>query len=164
MAAPLRRLGDDLAGHRRLGREIVDLDLADLGGAIAEVFGQGAEEVAGADFSLRPPGICIVAIGGDIDIDAGFVAGDVLPAGGDVAGHPWRPAHLHFRIRAAGYSTLITHIFKEPDPYLDSDAVFGVRSSLNGEFVEHAPGTAPDGSTLDKRWFTLDQQLVLAPV
>lgn len=77
--------------------------------------------------------------------------------------HPWRPAHLHFRIRASGYSTLITHIFREPDPYLDSDAVFGVRSSLIGEFVEHAAGKAPDGATLDQRFFTLDQKVVLAP-
>ncbi len=77
--------------------------------------------------------------------------------------HPWRPAHLHFRIRAQGYSTLITHIFRAPDPYLDSDAVFGVRSSLIGEFVEHPAGTAPDGSRLERRHFTLDQQVVLAP-
>ncbi|MEO7853907.1 MAG: hydroxyquinol 1,2-dioxygenase, partial [Rubrivivax sp.] len=27
-------------------------------------------------------------------------------------GHPWRSAHIHFRIRAAGYRTLITHIFR----------------------------------------------------
>ena len=73
--------------------------------------------------------------------------------------HPWRPAHLHFRIRAEGYSTLITHIFKEPDLYLDSDAVFGARSSLIGEFVEHPAGTAPGGAKLDRRYFTLDQQV-----
>ena len=78
--------------------------------------------------------------------------------------HPWRPAHLHFRIRATGYSTLITHIFREPDPYLDSDAVFGVRSSLIGEFVEHAPGVAPDATTQAQRYFALTQQVVLARV
>jgi len=44
--------------------------------------------------------------------------------------HPWRPAHLHFMIRAEGCETLITHLFRDGDPYLDSDAVFGVRSSL----------------------------------
>jgi hydroxyquinol 1,2-dioxygenase len=44
--------------------------------------------------------------------------------------HPWRPAHLHFMIRADGYETLVTHLFRDGDPYLESDAVFGVRPSL----------------------------------
>jgi hydroxyquinol 1,2-dioxygenase len=77
--------------------------------------------------------------------------------------HPWRPAHLHFMIRAAGFETLITHIFRYPDPYLDSDVVFGVRSSLIGDFVAHDAGTAPDGSTVPTPFYTLDQDFVLAP-
>jgi hydroxyquinol 1,2-dioxygenase len=44
--------------------------------------------------------------------------------------HPWRPAHLHFMIKAEGHETLVTHLFREGDPYLDSDVVFGVRNSL----------------------------------
>jgi hypothetical protein len=31
-------------------------------------------------------------------------------------------------IKAPGYETLITHVFRNGDQYLDSDAVFGVRS------------------------------------
>jgi len=76
--------------------------------------------------------------------------------------HPWRPAHLHFMIHADGYEPLTTHIFRDGDPYLDSDVVFGVRSSLVGDYVEHAPGTAPDGSRVDVAFFTLDQRFVLA--
>jgi hydroxyquinol 1,2-dioxygenase len=76
--------------------------------------------------------------------------------------HPWRPAHLHFMIRAAGFETLITHIFRDPDPYLDSDVVFGVRSSLIGHFVTHDAGPAPDGSMPTTPFFTLDQDFVLA--
>jgi hydroxyquinol 1,2-dioxygenase len=52
--------------------------------------------------------------------------------------HPWRPAHLHFMIQAPGYETLITHVFKDGDPYLDSDAVFGVRQSLVAEWTPRA--------------------------
>jgi len=48
--------------------------------------------------------------------------------------HPWRPAHIHFRIRAPGFATLITHLFRDGDSYLDSDVVFGVRSSLIADF------------------------------
>lgn len=44
--------------------------------------------------------------------------------------HPFRPAHLHFIISAPGYETLVTHLFVAGDPYLDSDAVFGVKHSL----------------------------------
>ena len=76
--------------------------------------------------------------------------------------HPWRPAHVHFMIRAPGYQPLTTHIFRAGDPYLDSDVVFGVRSSLVGDYVEHAPGTAPDGAVVETVFFTLDQTFVLA--
>lgn len=48
--------------------------------------------------------------------------------------HPYRPAHVHFMIAAEGYETLITHIFDAESPYLDSDAVFGVKNSLIAEF------------------------------
>lgn len=44
--------------------------------------------------------------------------------------HPWRPAHLHFMIDVPGYRKLVTHLFNHDDPYLASDAVFGVKQSL----------------------------------
>ncbi|WP_029048661.1 intradiol ring-cleavage dioxygenase [Cupriavidus sp. amp6] len=44
--------------------------------------------------------------------------------------HPWRPAHLHFMIDAPNHRTLVTHLFNQGDPYLESDAVFGVKPSL----------------------------------
>jgi catechol 1,2-dioxygenase len=55
--------------------------------------------------------------------------------------HPWRPAHVHFKVTAEGYRPLTTHVFDEGDEYLDSDAVFGVKDSLITKFVLH---TAPD--------------------
>ena len=74
--------------------------------------------------------------------------GDLLKAAGR---HPWRPAHLHFMIKAPGYETLITHVFRSDDPYLDSDAVFGVRQSLIAEWKEQ-----PDGSYLVEYDFVLN--------
>ena len=76
--------------------------------------------------------------------------GDMLKA---TKRHPWRPAHLHFMIKAEGYETLITHVFREGDPYLDSDAVFGVRQSLVADWVRQ-----PDGDYL------LEYDFVLNPV
>jgi len=55
--------------------------------------------------------------------------------------HPWRPAHVHFMIKAPGHETLITHVFREGDPYLDSDVVFGVRSSLVSSIPAAKPGS-----------------------
>jgi hydroxyquinol 1,2-dioxygenase len=52
--------------------------------------------------------------------------------------HPWRPAHLHFKIDAPGYEPLITHVFRSGDRYLDSDAVFGVRQSLIADWTPQA--------------------------
>ncbi|QOT81955.1 intradiol ring-cleavage dioxygenase [Cupriavidus basilensis] len=78
--------------------------------------------------------------------------------------HPWRPAHLHFWIKAPGYEPLITHLFRNEDQYLDSDAVFGVRSSLVVDWVEHPPGIAPDGTEMTSVFHTLDYEFVLNPV
>jgi protocatechuate 3,4-dioxygenase beta subunit len=44
--------------------------------------------------------------------------------------HPYRPAHLHFIVSAPGYRPVTTHVFVDDSPYLDSDAVFGVKDSL----------------------------------
>ena len=48
--------------------------------------------------------------------------------------HPMRPAHMHAIINAPGYQQVITHVFVEGDPYLDSDAVFAVKDSLIGKW------------------------------
>jgi hydroxyquinol 1,2-dioxygenase len=76
--------------------------------------------------------------------------------------HPWRPAHIHFMIEAAGYETLITHVFREGDQYLDSDVVFGVRSSLIGSIKQHVAGKAPDGSMQSASFYTLNFDFTLA--
>ena len=53
--------------------------------------------------------------------------GDLLRAGKRRA---WRPAHFHFIVSAAGHRQLTTELFLAGDPYLDDDAVFGVREAL----------------------------------
>ncbi len=46
----------------------------------------------------------------------------------------WRAAHAHVIVAAPGCRSLVTEIFDAEDPYLDNDAVFGVREALIGEF------------------------------
>lgn len=53
--------------------------------------------------------------------------------------HPYRPGHVHFKISAPGYHTLVTHIFDSSSDYLNSDTVFAVKDSLIVDFeVKHA--------------------------
>ncbi len=77
---------------------------------------------------------------------------------------PMRPAHVHFMITVPGYKTLITHVFKEGDQYLASDAVFGVRNSLITSFERHEPGIAPDGKQMDIPFYTMHYDFRLAPI
>jgi hydroxyquinol 1,2-dioxygenase len=66
--------------------------------------------------------------------------GMLLRAGGR---HAWRPAHFHFRVLAQGHAPLTTELFPADDPYIDQDAVFGVRASLAVPFVQcDAPADA----------------------
>lgn len=75
--------------------------------------------------------------------------------------HPWRPAHLHFMITAPGFQRLVTHVFREGGDYLDSDAVFGVRSSLIAEWVPHESGLDPYGNQIDSQYYTLEFDFIL---
>ena len=75
--------------------------------------------------------------------------------------HPWRPAHLHFTIAAPGCERLVTQVFRMGDPYLDSDAVFGVRSSLVADWVRHEPGRTPDGHSSTVSFTSVDFVFVL---
>jgi protocatechuate 3,4-dioxygenase beta subunit len=59
--------------------------------------------------------------------------GELLAATGR---HAYRPAHLHLIVSAPGYRPVTTHVFVAGSPYLDSDAVFGVKESLVREVVD----------------------------
>ncbi len=59
--------------------------------------------------------------------------GDLLAATGR---HPNRPAHVHVIAGGAGHSPLTTHVFLAGSPWLDSDAVFGVKDSLVREVLQ----------------------------
>ena len=77
--------------------------------------------------------------------------------------HPYRPAHLHYILEAEGYETLITHIFDPDDPYVHSDAVFGVKESLLAKFdlIEDPDKIAEAG--FDRPYFEVVHDFVLAP-
>ena len=47
-----------------------------------------------------------------------------------VGQHPWRPAHIHFKVTAPGHRTLITQVFFPDDPYLENDTIGAVKPAL----------------------------------
>lgn len=49
-----------------------------------------------------------------------------------------RPAHVHFMIRAAGFETIVTHLYDGSDPHLAEDAIFGVKPELVCQFERAA--------------------------
>ncbi|MGQ2978848.1 MAG: intradiol ring-cleavage dioxygenase [Polaromonas sp.] len=132
-------------------------------GAVIEVWQADAEgkydvQREGLDHA-QARGVLTAGAGGEYHFRSILAEAYPIPDDGPVGDmlratrrHPWRPAHLHFMITAPGYESLITHVFRDKDTYLDSDAVFGVRQSLIADWVRQ-----PDGSYL------VEYDFVLAP-
>jgi len=60
--------------------------------------------------------------------------------------HPFRPAHIHFIISAAGFRPLVTALYIDGDKYIDSDVVFGSREQL---VVRYQRTPAAEGNSAD---------------
>jgi hydroxyquinol 1,2-dioxygenase len=82
--------------------------------------------------------------------------GELLRAQGR---HNRRPAHLHFLAHKDGFKTLISQIYVDDDPYLDSDVQFGVTRHLVGEFVRH--DGEPPASDVTGSWYSLNRAFVM---
>ena len=138
----LDQKGEDMFIHGRIldteGRPITDAVL-DVWQANDEGFYDVQQKGIQPDFNLRG----VFRTGADgrywfravkpkfYPIPADGTVGKLLDALGR---HPYRPAHLHYILKADGFETLTTHIFDPDDPYINSDAVFGVKESLLAEF------------------------------
>jgi protocatechuate 3,4-dioxygenase beta subunit len=51
--------------------------------------------------------------------------------------HPWRPAHIHFKVTAPGHKTLVTQVFFPGDPYLENDTIGAVKPALVRQVAKH---------------------------
>ncbi|CAN7413146.1 intradiol ring-cleavage dioxygenase [Mesorhizobium caraganae] len=138
----LDQKGEDMFIHGRIldteGKPITDTVL-DVWQANDEGFYDVQQKGIQPDFNLRG----VFRTGADgrywfravkpkfYPIPADGTVGKLLDAMGR---HPYRPAHLHYILKADGFETLTTHIFDPDDPYINSDAVFGVKESLLAEF------------------------------
>ncbi len=149
--APHREMGVNISCDgvgetcRFMGR-VVDLDGKPIAGAQIDVWSDNADgfyDVQQPDiqpkwnnrgiFTTESDGtyefIGIKPVSYPVPVDG--PAGEILMAMGR---HPYRPAHTHLIVTATGYQKLVTHLFVGDDPYIDSDAVFGVKESLIAPF------------------------------
>jgi catechol 1,2-dioxygenase/hydroxyquinol 1,2-dioxygenase len=77
--------------------------------------------------------------------------------------HPWRAAHIHFKVSAPKYTSLTSQIFIAGDPHLDSDTTFSVRSAI----IHLQKHEAPDelkARHQNKPFYTAEFDFVLRPV
>jgi len=82
---------------------------------------------------------------------------------GGMGRHPNRPGHIHMMVSAPGHVPVTTHLFVANSPYIDSDAVFGVRPSLIVDYEKHPAGKAPDGRLMAQPYWSAHYDFCLAP-
>ena len=76
--------------------------------------------------------------------------------------HPYRPAHVHFIVGAKGFQPITTHYFVSGDPYLESDAVFGVKESLVVDFTRNDDKAEMARHGFDKPFWEAECDFVLS--
>jgi catechol 1,2-dioxygenase len=145
--SPKRELGDDIALDGKgtpclVSGQVTGPDGEPLAGASVDVWQTNEEGFYDVQQpGIQPPGNLRGLFTADAEgrfrfrsvvpryypIPGDGPVGQLLTATGR---HPYRPAHLHFIVAAPGYRPVTTHVFIADSPYLDSDAVFGVKESL----------------------------------
>ena len=78
--------------------------------------------------------------------------------------HPWRPAHIHFKVTAPGHQTLTTQVFFEDDPYLDNDTIGAVKAALVRSLQKHDGEAELRERGLSAPFFTCDFDIRLRPL
>jgi hydroxyquinol 1,2-dioxygenase len=156
--APIRAMGDSISldgkGESCLFHgQVMDLDRAPVEGACVDVWSDNADgyyDVQQPDIQPKWNNRGRFFTGQDglysfVGIKpVSYPIPDDGPVGqmlADLGRHPYRPAHMHYLIKAPGFQKLVTHTFVGNDRYLDSDAVFGVKRSLVAPF-ERLEGAA----------------------
>jgi hydroxyquinol 1,2-dioxygenase len=94
------------------------------------------------------------------DIPANGPSGEMLRLLGR---HTRRPAHIHFKLSATGFTSLTTQIYPSDDPYLASDTSFAVMSSTIMKLQKH---NLPDELLVrnqTKPFYTTEFDFILSP-
>src|SRR3546814_10150632 len=73
-----------------------------------------------------------------------------------MGGHSWRPAHVHFKVRADGFHTLTTQSHFEQGEYVDDDCCNGVRP------IQIKPDVLENGEKVIENDFQLAPAVIAA--
>jgi protocatechuate 3,4-dioxygenase beta subunit len=77
--------------------------------------------------------------------------------------HPWRPAHIHFKVEAEGHEPLITQVFFPDDPYLENDTIGAVKPDLVRSLRTHESEEELMRCGLDAPFYTCEFDIALKP-
>jgi protocatechuate 3,4-dioxygenase beta subunit len=77
--------------------------------------------------------------------------------------HPWRPAHIHFKVEANGHQPLVTQVFFPDDPYLENDSIGAVKSALVRPLTRHDEEDGLLQRGLDAPFYTCEFDITLKP-
>jgi len=77
--------------------------------------------------------------------------------------HPWRPAHIHFKVEAEGHEPLITQVFFPEDPYLNNDTIGAVKPTLVKPLKKHENEEELTQRGLDAPFYTCEFDITLKP-
>jgi protocatechuate 3,4-dioxygenase beta subunit len=112
----------------------------------------GVDEDGGYEFQTMVPKPYTVPTNGPV--------GRFLEATGQ---HPWRPAHIHFKVGAEGHEPLITQVFFPDDPYLDNDTIGAVKTDLVRPLTRHEEEEELAQRGLDAPFYTCEFDIMLKP-
>ena len=158
--APAREMGDQIGRPEDGSPTFVNGRVSDLAGRpldrarldVWQTAGNGlydTQDPSQPEFNLR--GVFVTAPDGAYQFRTVRPVSYPIPTDGPVGGllrgagrHNWRAAHIHAIVSAPGRRSVTTHIFDADNPYLDSDAVFGVKDSLVRPFRPAGPGDPAD--------------------
>jgi hydroxyquinol 1,2-dioxygenase len=171
--APRRAMGEQIGrpqdGEPTLVRgRVTDLAGGPLAGATLDVWQCNSDGLYDTQDPSQPPfnlrGVFVTGPDGRYEfrtvrpvsypIPVDGPVGDLLRAAGR---HHWRAAHIHAIVSAPGCRSVTTHVFDADNPYLDSDAVFGVKDSLVKPFRPRGAGDPADVS------YVVGMDFALAP-
>ena len=170
--APARAMGEHIGrpedGSPTLVRgRVTDTAGRPLDGATLDVWQSNDSGLYDTQDPSQPPfnlrGVFVTGPDGRFEFRTARPASYPIPSDGPVGDllratgrSRWRAAHIHAIISAPGCRPVTTHIFDAENPYLDSDAVFGVKDSLVRPFRPAGPDDPADVS------YVVDMDFALA--
>lgn len=116
--APTRssiRINGEAGQDLRIAGQVNDTECKPIEGALVEIWqanDAGDYDNSSSEFKYR----------GKLDTDAsGSYGFDTIVPGKYLNGSQFRPSHIHFKVSAAGYTTLVSQVYFKDDEHIEKD-------------------------------------------